>query len=60
MSEEALDAENTTRNKKYTETDHLKHLLKVGHQLDSPLIRRFASENGLEAELKKLAKEADK
>ncbi|MBZ0187033.1 MAG: hypothetical protein K8F91_12370 [Candidatus Obscuribacterales bacterium] len=41
------------RNKQSTSpTDHLIHLLTVGWPPDSPLIRRYAAENGLGSVLK--------
>ena len=47
MNELNLDAESITRNKSYSATDHLQHLLKVGWSPDSQLIKKFLSENNL-------------
>jgi|GEM_PF-3109461 len=53
MSDEAsIDAESSTRNKRYGAYEHLLHLLSIGHAGDSALIRGFARENNLEADLK--------
>lgn len=47
MAELNLDAESVTRNKSYGATDHLEHLLKIGWLPNSPLIKKFLSQNGL-------------
>lgn len=47
MNELNLDAESVTRNKTYDALDHLQHLLKIGWLPDSPLIKKFVSENNL-------------
>lgn len=47
MTELNLDAESITRNKTYSTTDHLLHLIKIGWGLDSPLIKGFLRENNL-------------
>ena len=47
MNEQNLDAESVTRNKTYSATDHLQHLLKINWPADSPLIKKFLRENGL-------------
>lgn len=47
MTELNLDAESVTRNKSYGSLDHLEHLLKIGWLPDSPLIKKFLSQNGL-------------
>lgn len=52
-----VDAEGSTRNKNYGPQDHLMHLLKVGHQPDSVLIKNFIQEHNLEEFFKSLPKE---
>lgn len=47
MAELNLDAESVTRNKSYSATDHLYHLLKIGWFSDSQLIKKFLIQNGL-------------
>ena len=47
MNELNLDAESVTRNKSYDALDHLQHLLKIGWTSDSPLIKKFLTENNL-------------
>ncbi|MDJ0626265.1 MAG: hypothetical protein QNJ31_07875 [Candidatus Caenarcaniphilales bacterium] len=42
-----VDAEGSTRNKNYGPQDHLLHLLKVGHQPDSVIIKNFVQEHNL-------------
>ncbi len=54
MSEEILDAEASTLNKNSGPIDHLKHLLKIGWALDSPLIQSFVEKHNLHRELKQL------
>lgn len=47
MSDGVNDAESVTRNKRYTELDHLKHLIKLGYEPDSIIIRRFLETSAL-------------
>ncbi len=55
MSEEIpVDAEGSTRNKNYGSSEHLAHLLKVGHKADSIIIRNFVLEHQLQDSLKEL------
>ena len=49
MNDEAkLDAECAARNRQDNPVQHLEHLLRIGYTADSPVIKRFAAEHGLE------------
>lgn len=48
-AEENQDAECSSRNKPTTSKDHLIHLLKIGHSLNSSLIKNFILEHNLKA-----------
>lgn len=55
MNELNLDAESVTRNKSHGALEHLEHLIKIGWSSDSPLIKRFLTENNIsENELAKI------
>lgn len=47
MQELKLDAESVTRNKNYGNFEHLQHLLKIGWSPNSPLIKKFLTQNNL-------------
>ena len=59
MSDESLDAENSTRNKSYDASDHLRHLIKLGHQHNSHIIKNFVTEHELQAELREILQELE-
>lgn len=49
MSDESQqDSETSSRNKSYGAQDHLAHLLKIGYQKDSLIIKDFVLKNNLE------------
>lgn len=49
--EETIDAESSTRNKQYSEYDHLDHLLNIGYGKDSVIVKTFVREHNLDAYL---------
>lgn len=49
--EEVVDAESSTLNKQTSPMDHLRHLLKVGWEPDSPLIKSYTEKHHLQDEL---------
>jgi len=51
MNEQNIDAESITRNKTYSAIDHLQHLLKIGWEPNSPLIKKFLKEYNLSDEV---------
>jgi len=57
MSDEILDAESSTLNRNASPVDHLKHLLKIGWDVKTPLIQSFVTKYGLERELKQILDE---
>jgi hypothetical protein len=56
FQEEVVDAESSTLSKNSSSLDHLKHLLNIGWNPDTPLILKFVEKYGLEDELEELAK----
>ncbi len=60
MAEDNNDVENLTRNKSsYGPLDHLKHLLRIGYDYKSIVIKNFLNDNALnlsEKELLELSK----
>lgn len=61
MSDEApIDAEGSTRNKNYSSAEHLQHLVKIGYELDSSIIRTFVEEHSLHDQLEELKRSIPK
>ncbi|MDX1920928.1 MAG: hypothetical protein SFU25_09375 [Candidatus Caenarcaniphilales bacterium] len=55
MSEEIpIDAEGSTRNKNYGPGEHLQHLIKIGYELDSSIIKTFVETHSLHEHFEEL------
>ncbi|MDD9898203.1 MAG: hypothetical protein OXU45_04290 [Candidatus Melainabacteria bacterium] len=52
--EEVVDAESSTLSKNTSPVDHLRHLIKVGWDPNTPLITKFVDKYGLDEELREL------
>lgn len=58
MEDNKLDAESVARNKSAGPLEHLEHLLKIGWDPNSPLIKRFLKDNYLsESDVEKILSE---
>ena len=55
-----IDAEGVTRNRQYGPGDHLRHLLRIGYQQDSVIIKQFVQEHNLQSELQNCLKQVTK
>lgn len=56
--EEVIDAESSTLNKNTNPLDHLRHLIKVGWDPNTPLIVKFVDKYGLDDELREMIKDS--
>jgi hypothetical protein len=57
---EPIDAEGSTRNKIYSAGEHLSHLVKIGYELDSTVIKTFVEEHSLHDQWQILKNDAHK
>ncbi|MBT6842743.1 MAG: hypothetical protein HOA17_02970 [Candidatus Melainabacteria bacterium] len=56
--EEVIDAESSTLSKNTSPLDHLRHLIKVGWDPNTPLIVKFVDKYGLDDELREMIKDS--
>ena len=54
MADEVVDAESGTLNRQVSPLEHLRHLINIGWEEDSPLIQSFVSKHALDDELRQL------
>ena len=58
--EEVVDAESSTLSKNTSPLDHLRHLIKIGWDPNTPLIIKFVEKYHLENDLEELIKSNDR